>query len=161
MAQVEATTERIVAADAETVFDTLADYSGTRAKLLPEQFSEYEVREGGDGEGTLVHWKLQATSKRVRDCLLEVTEPSDGELVEKDRNSRASPASSSPPPGRVPGASAASSRRRSRPRGSAASTTRCWPGSPPRSRSSQDPFVEGGLAPSPVRVIPRRAPHTP
>ncbi|MFF8977187.1 SRPBCC family protein [Streptomyces cellulosae] len=87
MAQVEATTERIVAADADTVFDALADYSGTRANLLPEQFSEYEVREGGDGEGTLVHWKLQATSKRVRDCLLEVTEPTDGELVEKDRNS--------------------------------------------------------------------------
>ncbi|SDC52309.1 SRPBCC family protein [Streptomyces prasinopilosus] len=87
MAQVEATTERIVAADAETVFDALADYSGTRGRVLPEQYSEYEVREGGDGEGSLVHWKLQATSKRVRDCLVEVTEPSDGELVEKDRNS--------------------------------------------------------------------------
>ncbi|MFE7440354.1 SRPBCC family protein [Streptomyces chartreusis] len=87
MAQVEATTERVVAADAEKVFDALADYSGTRRKLLPEHFSEYEVREGGDGEGTLVHWKLQATSKRVRDCLLEVSEPTDGELVEKDRNS--------------------------------------------------------------------------
>ncbi|GAB2447981.1 SRPBCC family protein [Streptomyces incanus] len=87
MAQVEATTERIVAADAETVFDALADYRGTRGRLLPEQYSEYEVREGGDGEGSLVHWKLQATSKRVRDCLMEVTEPSDGELVEKDRNS--------------------------------------------------------------------------
>ncbi|MFF7144390.1 MULTISPECIES: SRPBCC family protein [Streptomyces] len=87
MAQVEATTERIVASDADTVFDAVADYSGTRSKLLPEQFSEYEVREGGDGEGTLVHWKLQATSKRVRDCLMEVTEPTDGELVEKDRNS--------------------------------------------------------------------------
>lgn len=87
MAQVEATTERIIAADAETVFDALADYRDTRAKLLPEQFSEYEVREGGDGEGTLVHWKLQATSKRIRDCLLEVTEPTDGQLVEKDRNS--------------------------------------------------------------------------
>jgi uncharacterized protein YndB with AHSA1/START domain len=87
MAQVEATTERVVTADPEDVFDTLADYGGIRAKLLPEQFSEYEVREGGDGEGTLVHWKLQATGKRVRDCLLEVGEPTDGELVEKDRNS--------------------------------------------------------------------------
>jgi uncharacterized protein YndB with AHSA1/START domain len=87
MAQVEATTERVVAADAEKVFDALADYSGTRAKVLSEHFSEYEVREGGDGEGTLVHWKLQATSKRFRDCLLEVSEPTDGELVEKDRNS--------------------------------------------------------------------------
>ncbi|MET8554519.1 SRPBCC family protein [Streptomyces sp. NPDC004959] len=87
MAQVEATTERIIAAGPEDVFDALADYSGTREKLLPEQFSEYEVREGGDGEGTLVHWKLQATSKRIRDCLLEVSEPQDGTLVEKDRNS--------------------------------------------------------------------------
>lgn len=87
MAQVEAVTERIVAARPEDVFDALADYSGTRAKILSEHFSEYEVREGGDGEGTLVHWKLQATSKRIRDCLLEVSEPTDGELVEKDRNS--------------------------------------------------------------------------
>jgi uncharacterized protein YndB with AHSA1/START domain len=87
MAQVEATTERIIAADPETVFDALADYTDTRPKVLTEHFSEYEVREGGDGEGTLVHWKLQATSKRTRDCLLEVTEPTDGRLVEKDRNS--------------------------------------------------------------------------
>ncbi|MDX3228833.1 SRPBCC family protein [Streptomyces sp. ME19-01-6] len=87
MGQVEATTERIVAGSPEDVFDALADYSGTRGRVLPEQYSEYEVREGGDGQGTLVHWKLQATSKRVRDCLLEVTEPTDGQLVEKDRNS--------------------------------------------------------------------------
>ncbi|MFF3171850.1 SRPBCC family protein [Streptomyces sp. NPDC057900] len=97
MAQVEATTERIIAADPEAVFDALADYKDVRGKVLPGQFSEYEVREGGDGEGTLVHWKLQATSKRVRDCLLEVSEPSGGpshaagygggQLVEKDRNS--------------------------------------------------------------------------
>ncbi|MFE3329258.1 SRPBCC family protein [Streptomyces sp. NPDC059176] len=87
MAQVEATTERIIAADAEAVFDALADYKDTRAKLLSEHFSEYEVRQGGDGDGTVVHWRLQATSKRVRDCLLDVTEPTDGQLVEKDRNS--------------------------------------------------------------------------
>ncbi|MER7173185.1 SRPBCC family protein [Streptomyces mesophilus] len=87
MAQVEAVTERIIAAEPDDVFDAIADYSGTRQKLLPEHFSEYEVREGGDGKGTLVHWKLQATSKRIRDCLLEVDEPTDGQLVEKDRNS--------------------------------------------------------------------------
>ncbi|KUJ70869.1 polyketide cyclase [Streptomyces albus subsp. albus] len=87
MGQVEATTERIVKGKPEDVYDALADYRGTRARLLPEQFSEYEVREGGDGAGTVVHWRLQATSKRVRDCLLEVTEPVEGQLVEKDRNS--------------------------------------------------------------------------
>ncbi|MGI5403851.1 SRPBCC family protein [Streptomyces sp. CA-135486] len=87
MAQVEATTERIISADAEKVFEALADYENTRAKLLPEHFSEYKVLEGGDGEGTVVHWKLQATSKRIRDCVLEVTEPTEGRLIEKDRNS--------------------------------------------------------------------------
>ncbi|MEV6006428.1 SRPBCC family protein [Streptomyces sp. NPDC051976] len=87
MALVEATTERIVAAEPERVYDALADYAGTRGRVLPEQFSEYEVREGGHGAGTLVHWKLQATSKRVRDCLFDVTAPTAGQLVETDRNS--------------------------------------------------------------------------
>jgi uncharacterized protein YndB with AHSA1/START domain len=87
MAQVEATTERVIAAKAEDVFDALADYKDTRAKLLPENYSEYQVREGGDGEGTVVHWKLAATEKRVRDCLMDVTEPTKGQLVENDRNS--------------------------------------------------------------------------
>jgi uncharacterized protein YndB with AHSA1/START domain len=87
MALVEATTERIVDAEPERVYDALADYAGTRGRVLPEQFSEYEVREGGDGAGTVVHWKLQATSKRIRDCLFDVTAPSPGRLVETDRNS--------------------------------------------------------------------------
>ncbi|WNI18607.1 SRPBCC family protein [Actinacidiphila sp. ITFR-21] len=87
MALVEATTERIVEADPERVYAALADYAGTRGRVLPGQFSEYEVREGGKGAGTLVHWKLQATSKRIRDCLFDVTEPTPGQLVETDRNS--------------------------------------------------------------------------
>lgn len=87
MGQVEASTERIIAADPERVFAALADYTGTRQALLTEHFSEYDVREGGTGAGTKVHWRLQATSKRVRDCLLEVTEPTAGQLVESDTNS--------------------------------------------------------------------------
>jgi len=87
MAQVKATAERSIAAPAERVTQALADYAGTRQGLLTEQFSEYEVREGGTGAGTKVHWKLQATSKRVRDCLLTVTEPAEGQLVETDANS--------------------------------------------------------------------------
>lgn len=87
MAQVEATTQRTIEAEPERVYEALADYAGTRRTLLPEQFSEYEVREGGIGAGTVVHWKLQATSKRVRDCLFDVTAPTPGQLVETDRNS--------------------------------------------------------------------------
>jgi uncharacterized protein YndB with AHSA1/START domain len=87
MAQVTATAERTIAAPADRVRQALADYASTRSKLLTEQFSEYEVREGGEGAGTVVHWKLAATSKRVRDCLLTVTEPAEGKLVETDANS--------------------------------------------------------------------------
>ncbi|WP_431783567.1 SRPBCC family protein [Streptomyces chumphonensis] len=87
MAQVEVSREREIAADPNAVFEALADYAGTRERVLTDHFSEYEVREGGTGAGTLVHWKLQATSKRVRDCLLEVDEPSAGRLTERDRNS--------------------------------------------------------------------------
>ncbi|OEV12137.1 SRPBCC family protein [Streptomyces nanshensis] len=90
MAQVEASTQREIAAGPGEVRAALADYRETRPKLLPEHYSEYEVREGGEGVGTVVHWKIQATSKRVRDCLVDVTEPAgpgEGDLVESDRNS--------------------------------------------------------------------------
>ncbi|MBF9071327.1 SRPBCC family protein [Streptacidiphilus fuscans] len=87
MGQVYAVTERVVDASPEQVFDAVADYEKVRPTLLPQQYSEYQVREGGQGAGTVVHWKLQATEKRVRDCLFTVTEPSPGRLVETDGNS--------------------------------------------------------------------------
>ncbi|MFC9329949.1 SRPBCC family protein [Kitasatospora sp. NPDC057015] len=87
MGQVYATTERVYEASPERVYEALADYQVTRPKLLPEQYSEYEVRAGGTGAGTQVHWRLQATEKRVRDCLFTVTSPSPEKLVESDANS--------------------------------------------------------------------------
>ncbi|MER5865492.1 SRPBCC family protein [Kitasatospora sp. NPDC002040] len=87
MGQVYATTERNYPATPERVFEALADYAVTRPKLLPAQYSEYEVREGGTGAGTLVHWRLQATEKRVRDCLFSVSEPGTRTLMETDANS--------------------------------------------------------------------------
>ena len=87
MSQVVATAERIVRAPAEQVLTALADYEATRPRLLPEQFSDYRVESGGQGAGTRVHWRFAATSKRVRDQLLTVTEPVAGTLVESDANS--------------------------------------------------------------------------
>ncbi|GGV11316.1 MULTISPECIES: SRPBCC family protein [Streptomycetaceae] len=87
MGQVYATTERVYEASPERVYEALADYQVTRPKLLPAQYSEYEVRAGGTGAGTEVHWRLQATEKRVRDCLFTVTSPSPEKLVESDANS--------------------------------------------------------------------------
>src|ERR671929_386028 len=87
MSQVVATAEHVVRAPAEQVRAALADYEGARRRILPEQFSDYRVESGGTGAGTRVHWRFAATSKRVRDQLVEVSQPDDGTLVERDANS--------------------------------------------------------------------------
>jgi hypothetical protein len=84
MSQVVATAERVVRAPAEHVRAALADYAGIRPRLLPDQFSDYRVESGGVGAGTRVHWRFAATSKRVREQVVEVTEPAEGTLVETD-----------------------------------------------------------------------------
>lgn len=87
MGQVRVTTERVIDGSADQVFAAIADYTETRPKVLPSNYRDYEVRDGGSGAGTRVHWTLQATEKRVRDCLVTVTEPSPRTLVETDANS--------------------------------------------------------------------------
>ena len=87
MSQVVATAERVVHAPVERVRSALADYADTRPRILPEQFSDYRVESGGQGAGTRVHWRFAATSKRVRDQLMVVTEPTPDTLVESDANS--------------------------------------------------------------------------
>jgi hypothetical protein len=87
MGQVVVTTQKTLDAPPERVLAALGDYTGVRSRMLTGHYSEYEVREGGQGEGTVVHWKLAATSKRVRDCLFSVAAPAANTLVEKDANS--------------------------------------------------------------------------
>ena len=87
MSEVVATAERVVRAPVDRVRSALADYEGTRSRVLPEQFSDYRVEAGGQGAGTRVHWRFAATSKRVRDQLLSVTQPDADTLVETDANS--------------------------------------------------------------------------
>jgi len=87
MSEVVTTAEHVVRAPAERVLAALADYEGARRRILPEQFSDYRVESGGHGAGTRVHWRFAATSKRVRDQLMEVSQPSADTLVERDANS--------------------------------------------------------------------------
>lgn len=87
MAQVTATAERTIDAPVDKVRELVADYADTRPKILTEQYRDYEVTEGGKGAGTQATWKLQATSKRVRDVAATVSEPEPGKLVETDANS--------------------------------------------------------------------------
>lgn len=87
MAQVKSTAERTIGAPADQVWQALADYQDVRPTLLTEHFSDYQVRAGGTGAGTKVHWKLEARKGRLRDCLLDVTSPAEHQLVERDENS--------------------------------------------------------------------------
>lgn len=87
MAKVTASAERAIDAPAEKVRALVADYETARPKILTEAYHDYAVVEGGAGDGTLARWKLQATSKRVRDVEARVTEPEPGTLVETDANS--------------------------------------------------------------------------
>ena len=87
MSEVVATTERQLPAPADRVRAALADYAGVRPRILPEQFSDYRVEAGGTGAGTRARWRFAATSKRVRDQDVEVSEPDGTTLVETDRNS--------------------------------------------------------------------------
>jgi hypothetical protein len=87
MSQVVATAEHVVRAPADRVRAALADYEGVRPRILPEQFSDYRVESGGRGAGTRVRWRFAATSRRVRDQLVEVAEPGPDSLVESDANS--------------------------------------------------------------------------
>jgi hypothetical protein len=87
MSQVVATAQRTVPAPVERVLAALADYEGVRPRLLPGPFTEYRVESGGHGAGTRVHWRFAATSKRVRDQLVAVTQPGPDRLVETDANS--------------------------------------------------------------------------
>ena len=87
MAQVTSTAERVIAAPVATVRAALADYEQVRPRILTSEFSDYRVESGGTGAGTRVHWRFAATSKRVRDQLMSVTQPGPDRLVESDANS--------------------------------------------------------------------------
>ena len=87
MAQVTARTERTIDAPAERVHAALADYETVRPTILTEHYRDYRVESGGQGAGTRAHWLLQATQKRVRDQLVEVSVPGPDRIVERDANS--------------------------------------------------------------------------
>ncbi|HMS74028.1 SRPBCC family protein [Gordonia sp. (in: high G+C Gram-positive bacteria)] len=86
MGQVSATQSIDVAATTDAVIGVLADYNDARPAILPEQYRDYQVVSGGNGDGTVVHWILQATSKRQRDVKASVRVTPDT-ITETDANS--------------------------------------------------------------------------
>jgi hypothetical protein len=86
MGQVSASSSVVINAAPDKVLKAVADYEYVRPKILPPQFSEYEVLAGGDGEGTIARWKLKATRTRVREVQVAV-EVAGHTVIEKDTNS--------------------------------------------------------------------------
>jgi len=87
MAQVTARAQRTIDAPAQQVREAVADYREIRPRILTENYRDYRVEAGGHGAGSRVHWVLQATKKRSRDQLVEVSAPSADRIVERDANS--------------------------------------------------------------------------
>ncbi|MFZ2174556.1 MAG: SRPBCC family protein [Rhodococcus sp. (in: high G+C Gram-positive bacteria)] len=86
MGQVSASSSIVVAATPETVLAALADYETMRPRILPEEYLDYRVLEGGQGSGTVAQWTLQATKKRTRNIKASVT-VTGNRITETDANS--------------------------------------------------------------------------
>jgi polyketide cyclase/dehydrase/lipid transport protein len=86
MGQVSAASTVLINAAPDAVLTAVADYQGVRPKILPAQYSGYQVLEGGQGAGTVVTWKLQATKSRVREVKASV-DVAGKTVIEKDANS--------------------------------------------------------------------------
>ena len=86
MGQVSAASTILLDAAPATVLDAVADYESVRPKILSPQYSEYQVLQGGHGQGTVAKWKLQATESRVREVQANV-DVAGHTVIEKDANS--------------------------------------------------------------------------
>jgi uncharacterized protein YndB with AHSA1/START domain len=86
MAKVNASAERTIDAPAERVYGYLADMH-QHPHFLPPAFSDFQVEQGGVGEGTVTSFAVTAGG-RTRNYRMRVTEPAPGRtLMESDANS--------------------------------------------------------------------------
>jgi len=86
MGQVSAASTILITAEPAAVLDAVADYETVRPKILSSHYSEYQVLEGGKGQGTVAKWRLQATESRVRNVQVNV-DVAGHTVIEKDANS--------------------------------------------------------------------------
>lgn len=86
MAQVSAASTILINVEPGATLAAVADYQTVRPKILSSHYSEYQVLQGGQGQGTVVKWKLQATKSRSRDVQATV-DVAGHSVIEKDANS--------------------------------------------------------------------------
>ena len=86
MGHVSAANTILINADPTTVLSAVGDYQTVRPRILSSHYRDYQVLEGGQGQGTVASWKLQATKSRVRDVRANV-DVAGHAIIEKDTNS--------------------------------------------------------------------------
>jgi hypothetical protein len=86
MGQISAASTVLVNAKPDAVLTAVADYKNVRPKILSSHYRDYQVVQGGQGQGTVAKWKLQATKSRVRDVQASV-DVAGHTVIEKDANS--------------------------------------------------------------------------
>jgi hypothetical protein len=87
MSQIHVLTEAQIPAPVDVTRKALQDYATVRPRILTDEYRDYRVLDGGQGDGTTAAWTLQATKKRSRDVIADVDVTSEGGVVERDRNS--------------------------------------------------------------------------
>jgi hypothetical protein len=90
MATMHSSSERIIDAPIDLLYNCIADYNQHHAHILPKEFSALQVESGGVGEGTVITFK--ATSWGVtQPYRAHVSEPQPGRvLVETNDDGSAS-----------------------------------------------------------------------
>ena len=86
MGHISAARTILINAEPTTVLSAVGDYQNVRPKILSSHYRDYQVLEGGQGQGTVASWKLQATKSRVRDVRANV-DVAGHAVIEKDANS--------------------------------------------------------------------------
>ncbi len=87
MSKIEVKNERVVNAQPAKVYDVIKDYKEKRPLFLTPNFLDYQVEQGGNGDGTVVRYRLHA-ARRERPYHIQVNEAVKGQVIqERDTNS--------------------------------------------------------------------------
>ena len=79
MAEVSSSSSTTVATSPERALAAVSDYRDVRPRILTEDYHDYRLVSGGQGEGTVATWTLRATKSRSRS--FEVTVSVQGSAV--------------------------------------------------------------------------------
>jgi hypothetical protein len=82
VSEITVSTEGVVAAPTDQVYTYIADYRHHHSHFLPNAFSDFQIEEGGKGEGTVVRYRLKAGG-RTQSYQARIAESAPGQTLEE------------------------------------------------------------------------------